>query len=358
MWWVFGPSRRFPPDVRGVSLRGRVPRLAAAAIVERLERLDEGSGQAVHDAMDTLGGLLRFDAAIAYGIQSSPGGIEISVLGSAKTFRPWMVQATVGFMRAVRPIFGLYDSSRPEPWQRNRALVFDDFERADPRRSALWPLLLRLGVDRSDQLRALVCDGPSLLGWVGGFRREKFQPEEKRILDGFVPAFRRRLRLERQLGRERLRAAALPAALEAVSAPAFLLAPSRRILHANAAGRALLERDGAGTRESLRSGQGFSLTRVSSPGLAELVLAVREAPAADAAPRLRSAAARWSLTRRERQVLALLARGDANKTIAAALRVAEGTVETFVTRLMHKAQVGSRSALLAELWKNERRGAS
>ena len=49
-------------------------------------------------------------------------------------------------------------------------------------------------------------------------------------------------------------------------------------------------------------------------------------------------------------MLALLVRGSANKTIAAALCVSDGTVESFVTHILKKAQAGSRAALIAAFW--------
>ena len=249
-----------------------------------------------------------------------------------------------------RPAFGLYDSSRPEPWQRNRALAFGDFGPGGIQHTALTPLLVQLGLDGLDQLRALICEGPSLLAWIGGFQQETFGAQEKAVLDALVPALRRRLRLERQLADQTLRAAALAAALEAIAAPAFLHTHSGRVLHANAAGRALLHAEARGLGEHLRAGPGYARTEIVSPGAPAMTLSVRESPPEDVGPRLARAAARWGLSPREREVLALLARGAANKTIAGALRVSEGTVEAHVTHLLHKAQAESRAALVAALW--------
>lgn len=51
------------------------------------------------------------------------------------------------------------------------------------------------------------------------------------------------------------------------------------------------------------------------------------------------------------QVLELVARGLANRTIAAELRIAESTVEQYVTALLVRAGVESRAALVARiLW--------
>jgi DNA-binding CsgD family transcriptional regulator len=52
---------------------------------------------------------------------------------------------------------------------------------------------------------------------------------------------------------------------------------------------------------------------------------------------------RSSLTPRELEVLALVARGDSNKTIAKTLDIADGTVKTHLTAVFRKLNVGSRT---------------
>ncbi len=52
---------------------------------------------------------------------------------------------------------------------------------------------------------------------------------------------------------------------------------------------------------------------------------------------------RASLTPRELEVLALVARGDSNKLIAKILDIAEGTVKTHLTAVFRKLNVGSRT---------------
>lgn len=49
------------------------------------------------------------------------------------------------------------------------------------------------------QLRVLVCEGPSLLAWVGAFRHEPFTTRERWLLDQLVTPLRDRLTLERRL---------------------------------------------------------------------------------------------------------------------------------------------------------------
>lgn len=59
---------------------------------------------------------------------------------------------------------------------------------------------------------------------------------------------------------------------------------------------------------------------------------------------------RWKLTPRQREVLAMVVRGDANKEIARKLQCAQRTVELHVTTLLEKAGVESRSQLAARFW--------
>jgi DNA-binding NarL/FixJ family response regulator len=66
--------------------------------------------------------------------------------------------------------------------------------------------------------------------------------------------------------------------------------------------------------------------------------------------RLASATPAWKLTRRQAEVMRLIARGDANKEIAANLGCAENTVELHVTALLRRVGVSSRTQLVARFW--------
>jgi len=66
--------------------------------------------------------------------------------------------------------------------------------------------------------------------------------------------------------------------------------------------------------------------------------------------RLASATPAWKLTRRQTEVMRLIARGDANKEIAASLGCAEGTIELHVTALLRRVGVSSRTQLVARFW--------
>jgi len=98
-------------------------------------------------------------------------------------------------------------------------------------------------------------------------------------------------------------------------------------------------------------------------GRADLLRAVRDAargvptlhPAAQeqllrdvAGPAPARAQPAASLTRREREVLRLVARGESNKRVAAALGLSEGTVKSYLSGVFEKLGVGDRTQ--AALW--------
>lgn len=60
--------------------------------------------------------------------------------------------------------------------------------------------------------------------------------------------------------------------------------------------------------------------------------------------------ARWNLTPREVEVLAILAEGAGNEAIALRLGCSVRTIETHVSRVLEKSGQGSRAALIAAAW--------
>jgi DNA-binding CsgD family transcriptional regulator len=69
--------------------------------------------------------------------------------------------------------------------------------------------------------------------------------------------------------------------------------------------------------------------------------------------RLDNVTIEWGLTRRQIAVLKLVVHGDANKEIAQALGCAENTVELHVTQLLRKADLPSRTRLIARFWSDQ-----
>jgi DNA-binding CsgD family transcriptional regulator len=68
------------------------------------------------------------------------------------------------------------------------------------------------------------------------------------------------------------------------------------------------------------------------------------------AARVEALSTEWSLTPRQAECLAQIARGRSNKEIAAALAIAEGTVELHVSQVLRKAKRTSRAELVAAFW--------
>jgi DNA-binding CsgD family transcriptional regulator len=209
-------------------------------------------------------------------------------------------------------------------------------------------------VDGVGHLRMLACEGPTLLAWVG-----VFQPHctgrELALFERIAPAIVGRLRLERRVATSGVALAAFDALLDSVAGTAFLVDAGGRVAHANSAGRALLSRDRAQTRAALSDvarsgGERFQVLRLAAPGFPVHLLVLEKAPAPDAVPRAARMAARLGLTVRQRSVLALLAVGKPNKTIAAELGIAESTVELHVSALFARAECRSRAELVARFW--------
>lgn len=244
-----------------------------------------------------------------------------------------------------------YNAVRPRPADRNRPVVVR-MKTALPHERAL---LGRHDLGQYDQLRSLVCDGPTMLAWVGVFSCDDFTLRHKRILSAVIPAIQRRILLERQVQDCPMALQLLGSALEAIGAAAFLLR-GQSVAHANSAGRAALATDRAGVLESIcdhilgRGDGSYSLTWHRSPGAPDHVLAVARAPMADARQRASVLAQRWLLTARQTQVLQLLAQGRTNKAIGGEICCGEGTVEFHVTALLAKAECESRAELVAKFW--------
>lgn len=151
----------------------------------------------------------------------------------------------------------------------------------------------------------------------------------------------------------RVAAPALRATLEVLPGAALLVRLPAKVIEANAAARVLLGRDPAlldrirGGAEG-RSAEGITVARVGPGGgffLARVALAD-----GDLEPRVAAAASRWGLTARERDALALVARGLRNREIARRLRCAEATVERHLGSLLRKSGTEGRAALAANVW--------
>lgn len=226
--------------------------------------------------------------------------------GIAPAYQRWL--------RSAPRHHAAYDPSRPDLRQRNRVLRSGDVaaltdSRPVPVNRSFLP---RFSLSEKDQMRVLICDGPALLAWVGAFRERPFVREEQRIFSALVPALQRRLSLERKLDEAQRQAKEIGAALEEVPAAAFVLGRTGAVLHANAAGRAQLERDRTlveGTLAAALGGRaaGAQVARLTPDG--GLRLAILQLPA-DPAPLVAVARLRWRLSRGRRRCWSWWRRGD------------------------------------------------
>ena len=264
------------------------------------------------------------------------------------------------FFRGASRRYAWYDVVSPEPDQRNRVIDALDLMTTDElEQSTIYDQVLRpLDLHAKRQPRMLLCDGPSLLAWFGAFVGERASADQCARMRRIAPAVRRRLSVERRLANAPHAYAALEACLEQLGAPAFVLGPTGIVHEANTAGRALLDSRGQEVRQALHAcvhhrptPLAFELARLEHHGAAAGWLAIL--PPRTDEERLRAAveraAARWQLTARQRDVLALVVGGTPNTSIAIALRISVRAVELHVTKLLDHAGVDSRAALVARV---------
>jgi DNA-binding CsgD family transcriptional regulator/PAS domain-containing protein len=264
------------------------------------------------------------------------------------------------FLASAPRRFAWYNAIRPEPDQRNRVLdPFDIIPSGELEVSGIYhQVLLPMRLHRHRQLRALLCDGASLLGWFGTFHAGPIEQRHVQLLTAFAPAVQRRLTMERRLQVSPRTAMALEAALEQLGCPALVIGATGQIFDANVAAQALLADRGAEVHEGLldalagrASALRFALVPLAERGAPACWLATLRAGCAQARITSCVAAAgdRWGLTARQREVLEQIVSGHANSTIAAAAGTSERAVELHVTALFDRAGVNSRSALVASV---------
>lgn len=141
--------------------------------------------------------------------------------------------------------------------------------------------------------------------------------------------------------------------VEAICAPVLIVAANGNVVHANAKGRSLLNNDSRFALQSLKrmlaGEQNDDCVLIPLVGQNESAhyLAILESIAPVAS--MDAAKTRWKLTARQAQVMDLIARGMTNATIATILEIGEVTVEFHVSRILEKAGVENRTALIAQL---------
>jgi DNA-binding CsgD family transcriptional regulator len=226
------------------------------------------------------------------------------------------------------------------------------------------PRMRNVPVVGEDHVHVLVCEGESPLAWIGFAQDTPFEKRQVRLLARSVPALARRLALEKVLRDGNATRALFDAVLEALPAPAFVLGDTGTILDANRLGHEWLAQDGGDGRAALRAahrGDGalarYRVVRVNAGAGSRRSLVIDDGGATNTPEAPARAAERWRLSKREGEVLALLASGFTNRTIAAELSIAERTVETHITSIFAKAQVTSRAELVSRALQKGPRGA-
>jgi DNA-binding CsgD family transcriptional regulator len=253
-----------------------------------------------------------------------------------------------------------FDLAHPEAAQRNQVIEATSWLEWDGLGS--WAdsrfcreVMAPLGLAQHRKLRALICEGESLLAAFGAIHPTLPTVRQRRLMTALIPALQRRLVFERQAGAADLGDAARRRRdLEAIDAPAYLIGPRGQLHGMNRGGRRLLGSDTVvGGLRALRSGRPsevpFEVSEVREPGGPVQRLAVLRNDTAIAAllVRVGDAAARWGLTGRQQVVLEWVCRGEPSWAIAGALGVDERAVDGEVATLVARAGATDRAGLVA-----------
>jgi DNA-binding CsgD family transcriptional regulator len=321
------------------------------------------AGDNLSVSLELVRALVDTEKVVVYSLKQRPIGEDLMVdRETVAALAPGLWRSALDEYLVGRGVaWGVYNPIRPEPAQRDRVLrTHEVAELTEGRVLAVQEhMFRRIGSPGSDTMRALVCDGASMLAWLGIVQPEATTDRQRDLLTRLLPAFRKRLVFERILTEASLGTRALVAALEQINAPAWLLERGGRIAHANAAGVARFDADRDGLRAILQACAGglleprFKVTPLRDGDGSDRGHIVVEL--LDRTPRaLAEAARRFNLTPAQTRVLERVARGISNATIAAELGVAERTVEAHVTAILVKAQVPSRSALIVHIYGDSR----
>jgi DNA-binding CsgD family transcriptional regulator len=355
----------------GIATNPHVPVRVAPRILEAIQEIEsdlatlvEGGPPALARITPALTEILGTKKTASYGLGPRGKGLRVE-WGFMHGLPEHSVSAFDAFVGTQGIDWAAYNPVRPEPPQRNKAY---DSPRIANALGIRWdeitayPLFrdffCRVGLHADHQLRVLVCDGASLLAWVGAFRETPFTDVERCALQRLARPLQRRLVLERLLETARATRAVLDVALDAIPAPAFVTDTRGVVLEANTAGRRWLGQEGRAGRASLREAAtgrpnpSWTITPLVARGAsARRLIVMRPGAEPSGACRVAVAAARWGLTARQAEVLAPLVEGLSTRTIAASLGISERAVELHLTAMFEKAQVESRTELAAAVWR-------
>lgn len=330
-------------------------------VTASLGTIQIGEPSTIGELMPAMRRLLRTEILVLMSpIERLEGGLTLSRFHATGDLDERVLFARFSrFFETAPPRYACYDVTRPEPEQRNVALDALDLMRPEEiEESKVYRDVVRpIGLHRSRQPRILLCEGASLLAWFGALHAGTGAREALGRLKLVAPQLARRLRVERQLERAPRTFAALGACLAQLGSPAFVVGANGAVLETNAAGRAVLDSSPATRHDIGEAIRGrptrvpVQVTRLAESGASTMWLAVVHERSIE--DRITAAVAdagdRWELTQRQRAVLAGVARGLANVTIAAELKVSVRAVEQHVTHILDRAGVDSRAALVAKV---------
>ena len=165
-----------------------------------LATLTLGGPPALSWAAEALRELLDTDKSAACSYESFGAGLRLGESWESR-MPTGFFPATDVWLRDKLVGWTTYNPLRPEPTQRNAVLDWLELQSEVPAASALpiRDLYRRFGLDKSEQLRTLVCEGPSLLTWMAFFQSAPFDERQRRLLSRVTPALGRRMAAERWL---------------------------------------------------------------------------------------------------------------------------------------------------------------
>jgi DNA-binding CsgD family transcriptional regulator len=251
-----------------------------------------------------------------------------------------------------------FDPIYPESDQRDR--VVDTIELVGTnayRSSAIFREVIEpAGLGSAREVRALICDGRTLLGWIGSLHGSPIQPEQRMRLTALLPALRLRLLADRALRMRAQTSSIAATALDHIRPPAYVLGVNGEILAANRSGRARLDGDRGTLTQELdavlrgQSVEGAERIALRGSGMPPALLVITpDRSISYVEQSVLRASAEWGLTARQCDVLRLVVRGHSTAAIAEQLGVGERAIELHVTVLLERARASSRTALVASV---------
>lgn len=327
-------------------------------LCEEIETLRDATRNGVQPVIADIEDLTGLERVLVYQVAQDLEGCTIALWAMGRelhALRALLVKALT--LSSTKPVL-FYDLVRPPPSQRNRLVEATSWiDRSGPgtwKRSRMHEEVMGpAGLGDHKQPRILLCDGDVLLAWFGAIHPEPVTTRQATLLRLLAPSVRRSLWVERQLERSRDVDLALDAVLERIGVPTYVISSTGRLAHCNAVGRAALATHRDTLVSALRASArgrpppaGVEITRLDDGYLVMLRAADTEARIASC---VELCAERWTLTPRQREVLALVARGLANSTIAATLSCGERAVELHVTAILDRAGVDNRASLVARV---------